>query len=121
MDSKLRGSGAATTGNGDPTELFAGRYQLLADLKRGNGVDTYLSVDASTSTQVVVKCIDNEGVHAAARLRFEHETRVLRQLTGTGLTGLYDAGSAADRLYRCWRPRSGRPHGPCFGGSAATW
>jgi diguanylate cyclase (GGDEF)-like protein/PAS domain S-box-containing protein len=81
------------------TELFAGRYRLVADLKRGNGVDTYLSVDATTETQVVVKCIDHEVVHAAARLRFEHETRVLQQLTGTGLTGLYDAGAADDRLY----------------------
>jgi diguanylate cyclase (GGDEF)-like protein/PAS domain S-box-containing protein len=98
MESKHARSGAAQ-GEWDPTELFAGRYQLVADLKRGNGVDTYLSVDASTSTQVVVKCIDKEVVHAAARLRFEHETRVLRQLTGTGLTGLYDAGSADDRLY----------------------
>jgi diguanylate cyclase (GGDEF)-like protein/PAS domain S-box-containing protein len=83
----------------DSSELFAGRYRLVADLKRGNGVDTYLSVDDSTSAQVVVKCIDHEVVHAAARLRFEHETHVLQQLAGTGLTNLYDAGTADDRLY----------------------
>ena len=98
MNPSQGGSGAAQ-GEWAPDELFAGRYRFVAELKRGNGVDTYLSVDVSTSTQVVVKSIDNEVVHAAARLRFEHETRVLRQLTGTGLTGLYDAGTTGDRLY----------------------
>ena len=48
---------------------------------------------------MVLKSIDPEVVHGATRLRFEHETRVLRELTGTGLTGLYDSGEVAEQLY----------------------
>ncbi|WP_183101174.1 serine/threonine-protein kinase, partial [Nocardioides pelophilus] len=67
--------------------------------KRGHGVDTYLATDTRTGAEVVLKAIDSQVVHAAARLRFEHETRVLRQLTGTGLAELYDSGEADNRLY----------------------
>ncbi|PZS35536.1 MAG: protein kinase [Pseudonocardiales bacterium] len=78
---------------------LAGRYELISTLKSGNGVDTYLAVDVWTGRDVVVKSIDPAIVHAAARLRFEHETQVLRGLTGTGLPGLYDGGVADDRLF----------------------
>ncbi|MCW2586847.1 MAG: hypothetical protein JWN55_2363, partial [Frankiales bacterium] len=78
---------------------FAGRYALGPALKRGNGVDTYLAVDTLTGTDVVLKSIEPRVIHAAARLRFEHETHVLGQLTETGMTGLYDAGTAEGRLY----------------------
>ncbi|MGB8650345.1 MAG: AAA family ATPase, partial [Mycobacteriales bacterium] len=78
---------------------FAGRYLLGQPLKRGNGVDTYLAVDTLTATDVVLKTIDPQVIHAAARLRFEHETHVLRQLTGSGLPGLHDAGTDDDRLF----------------------
>jgi diguanylate cyclase (GGDEF)-like protein/PAS domain S-box-containing protein len=78
---------------------FAGRYSLGQVLKRGNGVDTFLAVDTLTATDVVVKTIDPHAIHAAARLRFEHETHVLRQLGGAGLTGLHDAGAWHDQLY----------------------
>jgi diguanylate cyclase (GGDEF)-like protein/PAS domain S-box-containing protein len=78
---------------------FAGRYVIGKDLKRGNGVDTFLAADVLTGTSVVVKSIDPKVIHDAARLRFEHETQVLRRLSGPGLTGLHDAGTADDRLY----------------------
>ena len=84
---------------GDGSAVFAGRYALGEPLKRANGVDTLLAVDTLTGKQVVLKSIDPTVIHAAARLRFEHETQVLRQLSGPGLTGLYDAGVAADRLF----------------------
>ena len=81
------------------TARFAGRYVLGDALKRGNGVDTLRAVDTMTDLDVVLKSIDPSVIHAAARLRFEHETQVLRRLTGPGLTGLYDAGVAEDRLF----------------------
>jgi diguanylate cyclase (GGDEF)-like protein/PAS domain S-box-containing protein len=83
----------------DAPSRFAGRYELGRALKRSNGVDTFLAVDTFTGTDVVLKSIDPLPIHAAARLRFEHETHVLRRLTGPGLTGLHDAGLAEDRLY----------------------
>lgn len=80
-------------------ELFAGRYQLGKCLKSGHGVETYLGVDESTTTQVVLKSIVPHLIHDAARLRFEHETQVLRRLSGTGLATLYDAGVADGHWY----------------------
>ncbi|MEO6470557.1 MAG: hypothetical protein ABIR57_01895, partial [Aeromicrobium sp.] len=71
-------------------KLFAGRYDLGETLKHGNGVDTFRAIDTLSGRDVVVKAIEPETIHAAARLRFEHETQVLRHLTGTGLTGLCD-------------------------------
>jgi len=91
--------GASVLAARTPAEPFADRYRLLRCLKRSNGVETWLADDAPTGGRVVVKTIALDHVHAAARLRFEHETRVLRELTGSGLPGLVDAGEAAGRLF----------------------
>jgi len=82
-----------------PGDMFAGRYELRRTLKSGNGVKTFLARDLETDRDVVLKSIDAGLVHAAARLRFEHETQVLRELNGAGLSGLYDGGVAGDRLF----------------------
>ncbi|MDQ3052767.1 MAG: EAL domain-containing protein [Actinomycetota bacterium] len=82
-----------------PGDMFAGRYELRRTLKSGNGVKTFLARDLETDWDVVLKSIDAGLVHAAARLRFEHETQVLRELNGAGLSGLYDGGVAGDRLF----------------------
>lgn len=79
--------------------MFAGRFLLGPVLKRGNGVDTYRARDTRSGLDVVVKSIDAQVVHAAARLRFEHETAVLRQLTGSGLAELHASGEVDNRLY----------------------
>jgi len=55
-----------------------------------------------------VKVIDAGQVHSAARLRFVHETHVLSALSGTGLTGLYDAGQDDDHLFLVQRYVPGR-------------
>jgi diguanylate cyclase (GGDEF)-like protein/PAS domain S-box-containing protein len=81
------------------SELFAGRYRLGRSLKSGHGVDTFLAVDDTNQSQVVLKSIFPHLIHDAARLRFEHETKVLRRLSGTGLAGLYDAGVTDDHWY----------------------
>jgi diguanylate cyclase (GGDEF)-like protein/PAS domain S-box-containing protein len=98
MDARKDGAARAQSDGRSPAR-FAGRYWLGRTLKRGNGVDTFLAVDALTATDVVVKSIDPHVIHAAARLRFQHETHVLRQLSGVGVTGLHDAGTADDRLF----------------------
>jgi diguanylate cyclase (GGDEF)-like protein/PAS domain S-box-containing protein len=96
MDARREGASRASTAAG---VRFAGRYFLGTALKHGNGVETYHALDALTATDVVLKTIDPHVIHAAARLRFEHETHVLQRLTGPGLTGLHDAGMADDLLY----------------------
>ncbi len=93
-----RGDGAGLAYPATP-QRFADRYIFGSVLKHGHGVDTYHAVDTRTGTDVVVKTIDASVIHATARLRFEHETYVLRQLSGTGLTGLLDAGVCDDLLY----------------------
>lgn len=62
-------------------------------------MDTFQARDIQTGRDIVVKSIDPGIVHAAARLRFEHETQVLRELNGAGLPGLYDGGMADGRLF----------------------
>ncbi|MDQ4039774.1 MAG: EAL domain-containing protein [Actinomycetota bacterium] len=78
---------------------FANRYELRRTLKSGNGVDTFQAVDRQTGRDVVLKAIDPGIVSATARLRFEHETQVLRELTGAGLPGLYDGGTSDGRMF----------------------
>jgi len=80
-------------------DAFAGRYVLGRILKSGNGVETREALDLDAGTDVVLKVIDPAYVHPAARMRFLHETQVLRELSGPGITRLYDAGTADDRLY----------------------
>ena len=87
---------APDQGTGPP---FAGRYALQRVLKSGNGVETHLAVDGATGQSVVVKLIDPSLVHGAARLRFVHETQVLRTLQGLGLPGLHDSGESDGRLF----------------------
>ncbi|MEO6886886.1 MAG: AAA family ATPase, partial [Jatrophihabitantaceae bacterium] len=87
---------AAVTPN---AELFAGRFDVQRQLKSGNGVETLLAVDVLSGTVVVLKVIDLAAVQLAARMRFDHETRVLRELSGVGLCRLYEAGQSGDRLF----------------------
>ena len=79
--------------------VFAERYEVRDELKSGNGVDTVLAHDVTNDARVVLKIIDPSFVHPAARLRFQHEAQVLRELTGLGICALYDVGQHEDRLY----------------------
>ena len=79
--------------------VLGSRYEIVRPLRVGNGVNTYLAMDTETGGSVVVKAIDQAVVHAGVRIRFEHETQVLRRLAGLGLGRLVDAGRAGDRLF----------------------
>lgn len=87
---------SATSAMGVARRAFAGRYELIETLKSGNGVDAFLARDAVTGLSVVIKSIDPAGVHPTVRLRFEHETQVLRELTQFHLTGLRRSSSASN-------------------------
>ena len=71
-------------GNGNATLAFARRWCAVTAT---DYVETLLARDLQTGLDVVVKSIDPAFVPEAARLRFEHETTVLRHLSGTGLVG----------------------------------
>ena len=79
--------------------LFAGRYQVRATAKTGNGIDTVFAWDITDRTEVVLKIIDPTYVRPAVRMRFQHETEVLRNLSGLGICTLHDTGAAGDLLY----------------------
>jgi two-component system sensor kinase len=72
--------------------LVAGRYRTQRLLKAGHGVETWSGVDERTGDLVVLKTAELAGVPLAARLRFEHETRVLRSLQQEGVQLLLDSG-----------------------------
>src|SRR5690348_4885124 len=79
--------------------LFADRYQLRATAKTGNGIDTVFAWDVTDGTEVVLKIIDPALVRPAVRMRFQHETEVLRNLSGLGICSLHDAGASGDVLF----------------------
>jgi PAS domain S-box-containing protein len=58
-----------------------------------------MALDTTNGADVVLKVIDPTFVHPAARMRFQHETQVLRELTGLGVCTLYDAGQHDDKLF----------------------
>ncbi|MDT4938670.1 MAG: hypothetical protein QOG80_2341, partial [Pseudonocardiales bacterium] len=101
-------------------DVFAGRYALGRVLKTGNGVETRAAVDVDNGAAVVLKVIDPAFVHPAARMRFLHETRVLRELTGLGISALYDAGTADDRLYLAQQLAPGRTLEAALAGGALS-
>ncbi len=81
------------------SSMIDDRYLLDRTLKIGNGVETFLAHDTATQRPVVVKAIASAAMHAAARLRLEHESVVLRRLSERGLPGLHDFGFSADGIY----------------------
>ncbi len=61
-------------------ELVEGRFELVALLKQGNGIDTYRGVDRLQSVGVVVKAIDTGSMPTAVYLRLQHEARLLERI-----------------------------------------
>jgi PAS domain S-box-containing protein len=73
-------------------ERFAGRYDVVKPLKIGKVGQTLLAVDSTTAHQVVLKIFESVALDPSAHARFLHETRILRELSGTGVCALHDAG-----------------------------
>ncbi|HVU73255.1 MAG TPA: EAL domain-containing protein [Mycobacteriales bacterium] len=78
---------------------FPARFTAHRLLKTGLGVETHLGTDNETGQAVVIKTVEVERVHVSTRLRFEHETAVLRALAISGLRPVLDAGVDGDKLY----------------------
>ncbi len=94
------GGGVARAGrDARRIQRIADRYDIVKTLKQGNGVSTYLAVDALTADQVVLKTFAAASLHAGTHARFLNETRVLRELSGVGVCALHDAGQTDTHLY----------------------
>jgi signal transduction histidine kinase/tetratricopeptide (TPR) repeat protein len=91
------GSGAVTAKDELPGEvvgsagrLLGGRYRPTRELKSGGGVTTLVAIDVETGAEVVVKMVGATAVSAGARMRLEHESRMLRDLDSPRLTSILD-------------------------------
>src|SRR5688500_6926658 len=81
-----------------PGQVLAGRYVVERALKRGAEGDTLLATDRITGEAVVVKTTGAGRLAGAARLRLEHEARVLRDLDSPWIAPLLDMGQDGDVL-----------------------
>ncbi len=78
---------------------IAGRFLRTKVLKSGLGVTTHVGVDLEQGDQVVIKTVLASEVSEAARLRLEHEARVLGRLEGLGSRALIAVGQDGDHVY----------------------
>src|SRR5438067_548511 len=83
----------------DGQRVVGGRYCFARLLKASPGAATYLAADDVTGAPVIVKTVTAGLASPAARLRLEHEARVLRQLDGPSGPAILDSGRDADVLY----------------------
>ncbi len=79
--------------------VLVGRYQVVRVLKNGHDAETLLASDLTSSTTVVIKTASAQSFSATARMRLEHEARVLAQIKNGPFTPLLDNGSTGDQLY----------------------
>jgi PAS domain S-box-containing protein len=108
-DAPAEGAAEAGAGHdGRHVRRFADRYDIVKTLKQGDGVATLLAVDSTTAHQVVLKTFDIDAMPAGALARFQHETRVLRELAGVGVCALHDAGQTDSHLYLAQQYAPGR-------------
>jgi len=87
MDTSLAGPAAPAEG---PGRRLADRYQVESELKRGGGVATLLARDVRSGRRVVVKMVEAGSVSAGARMRLEHESRVLSGLDSERLASILE-------------------------------
>ena len=79
--------------------VIGGRYQVLRRLKYGDDTETLLASDLTHETTVVIKTAVATSFSASARMRLEHEARVLSQIRNGRFTPLLDSGSDGDQVY----------------------
>ena len=92
------------------TGCVGGRFTLGQVLKRGNGVATYVGVDTTDGSPVIVKAVGTDNVSDAVRLRIEHEARILQRLaTGGSGPPLIASGSDGPLFYLVQRKHEGEP------------
>jgi len=79
--------------------LFGERYRATELLKRRQYGETLRASDQQSGRDVVVTLVPARIVPPGARMRLEHESSVLRQLTSPWASLLLDLGQAEDCLY----------------------
>lgn len=65
---------------GPDHKVICGRFELLACLKSRPSAETWRARDRNDGSPAIVKLVPVEGLSSAARLRLEHEARVLQEL-----------------------------------------
>ena len=63
-----------------PGMVLGQRFVLTESLKQRHSSETWLAVDRTDGSTVVVKLVRSRGISSAVRLRLEHEARVLNEL-----------------------------------------
>ncbi len=61
-------------------ERIDGRFELLALVKQGHGIDTYSGLDHLHATDVVIKTVETATIPTAVYMRLDHEARLLERL-----------------------------------------
>ena len=79
--------------------VLSGRFRFDRLLKSSRGVETYVAVDLSDGTQVVIKQVAVAEVHGAVRARLEHEAEVLRRLAPASASRPITLRREGDALY----------------------
>jgi signal transduction histidine kinase/serine/threonine protein kinase/tetratricopeptide (TPR) repeat protein len=89
--------------------VIGGRFRVVRALKSAHGVATLLTVDERDGGEAVLKTVLADGIPTGARLRLEHEARVLSELGGPGLSGLLDVGADGNLFYLAMPLLAGEP------------
>src|SRR5579864_9566225 len=79
--------------------LIGGRYQVSRILKSGQESETLLAKDLTLATPVVIKTAVVGSFSPAARMRLEHEAKVLAQIKNAPFPPLLDQGCEQDFIY----------------------
>jgi signal transduction histidine kinase len=79
--------------------VLGGRFQIVALLKSGLGIETLRGKDLETGDPVVIKATATAQIPAGAQLRLEHEASVLRDVASPSVALLLAVGRDEQRLY----------------------
>lgn len=79
--------------------VIGGRYQVMRLLKQGDDAETLLATDRRKAATVVVKTAAAALFSASARMRLEHEAKVLSKITNGISAPLLDFGSEEGQVY----------------------
>ena len=82
------------------SRVFGGRYQVLRELKNGLDTETLLASDLLHGNSVIIKTARATAFSPTARMRLEHEARVLAHLKNVQASSpLLDHGADGDDVY----------------------
>src|SRR5579884_302803 len=80
-------------------QVVADRFEIIRQLKTGQGIETLLGKDRSTGGEVIIKSVLATTLSTGARMRLEHEAEVLRRLDSPAFAPLLHLGWEDSRLW----------------------